>query len=349
MKSPSFDQLYHALAERSPQFDGLFFTAVKTTKIFCRPVCPARTPLAQNVEFFPSAKEAMHAGYRPCKRCHPLDMGTTPPDWIATLSQEIQENPSRRLKDQDLRERGLDPVQVRRVFLKRYGMTFHAYQRAIRMGHALAEIRGGGDTVDAAIAAGYESDSGFRDAFQKILGAIPRRAEAVQTAWARWIETPLGPMLAIAGDEGLLLLEFVDRRMLETQLKVLIQRFDRRILPGNHPVLDQIQDELARYFEGELKDFKTPLVIAGTPFQERVWRELLAIPYGGIMSYGEMAQRLGTAKAMRAVGKANGDNRLAIIVPCHRVIRSDGTLCGYGGGLWRKKRLLELEGAVLPL
>lgn len=343
MPEPTFDEIYAAMERRSPQFDGLYFTAVKTTKIFCRPVCPARTPLARNVEFFKTAQEAMLAGYRPCKRCRPLDMGAKAPEWVELLRERVQSDPGKRLKDQDLREMGLEPVQVRRVFRKRYNMTFHAYQREQRMGIALSQIRGGADAVDAAMSTGYASDSGFREAFAKVLGAMPHQAESVAPAWAKWLETPLGPMLAIAVDEGLALLEYVDRRMLETQLKTFARVFERRIVPGSHPHLDQITTELCDYFEGSLREFKTPIVLKGTAFQERAWRALLEIPYGETRTYGEQAAKIGNPDAQRAVGKANGDNRLAIIVPCHRVNKSDGTLCGYGGGLWRKQWLLDLE------
>lgn len=346
MSRPSFEELYAAVCARSPEYDGLYFQAVKTTKIFCRPICPARTPYAQNVEFFASAKEALEAGYRPCKRCRPLDMGAEPPAWIETLRSRIDAAPHVRLKDQDLRDLGLEPATVRRTFLKRFGMTFHAYQRARRMGMALSEIRNGAHPVEAAIQTGYNSDSGFRDAFQRILGAIPSKADGLTPAQTKWIETPLGPMIAIATDAGLVLLEFVDRRMLETQLRTLSTRLRCRVVPGEHKFLDQTAAELGAYFAGELRQFSVPLVIDGTPFQEAVWRALLTIPCGQTTSYAELAAKIENPGAIRAVGTANGDNRIAILIPCHRVIRTDGTLGGYGGGLWRKQRLLEIEGAA---
>ena len=160
---------------------------------------------------------------------------------------------------------------------------------------------------------------------------------------AQLIETPLGTMLAAASDKGLCLLEFEDRGALDSEIEFLQKRFQGSVVSGDHPHIVSICGELDRYFAGALREFKTPLAISGTPFQEAVWRRLLAIPYGQTLSYGQLAQELGLLGVQRAVGKANGDNRLAIVVPCHRVIRSDGTLCGYGGGLWRKKRLLELE------
>ena len=203
--------------------------------------------------------------------------------------------------------------------------------------------------MDAAIETGYDSDSGFRDAFEKVLGTPPSRAAGLNAMTASWIETSLGPMLAAANDEGLCLLEFVDRRMLPVQIERLRRTFECAVIPGTNHFLKTIEKELGEYFDGKLRKFETPLVLKGTEFQEKVWKRLLQISYGETLSYGQMAADIGLKDAQRAVGRANGDNRLAIVVPCHRVIKSDGTLCGYGGGLWRKKRLLELEQGVLSL
>jgi AraC family transcriptional regulator of adaptative response/methylated-DNA-[protein]-cysteine methyltransferase len=163
------------------------------------------------------------------------------------------------------------------------------------------------------------------------------------------IETPLGGMVAVADDSILYLLEFVDRRMMATQMKTLQSRYGCSLVPGTSAVLARVEDELCRYFAGELREFSVPIDTRGTEFQMSVWNRLLTIPYGETLSYSDMAGELGRPDAQRAVGKANGDNRIAIIVPCHRVVKADGTLCGYGGGLWRKQRLLELERGQLAL
>lgn len=156
--------------------------------------------------------------------------------------------------------------------------------------------------------------------------------------------TPLGPMLGIAGDSGLALLEFADRPMLPTQLVRIGKLFGGAVEGGPHPLLTQTERELAEYFRGERWVFSVPLALDGTPFQKKVWNALLKIPAGQTRSYESIATDIGVPGGSRAVGRANGDNRIAIIVPCHRVIRADGNLCGYGGGLWRKRRLLALEG-----
>ena len=160
---------------------------------------------------------------------------------------------------------------------------------------------------------------------------------------SREVNTPLGAMLAVASIDSLCLLEFSDRRMLPTQLQRVRKRFAAEIASGASPIFDRLQTQLDQYFAGQRQSFDLPLRLPGTPFQELVWRELGNIAYGHTRSYQQMAQAVGRPEAVRAVGKANGDNRMAIIVPCHRVVGADGKLVGYGGKLWRKRYLLELE------
>lgn len=340
---PPFATMYKAVEDKDESYLGVFVVAVRSTGVFCRPGCPARTPLAKNVEFFATSSAALHAGYRPCKRCRPMDSGRSAPEWARNLFAVVERDPARRLKNADLSSMGFDPDRARRYFLKNYGMTFQAYSRSRRMGIALKRVREGQDVVTTGMDSGYESDSGFREAFENIIGASPSRNGEVRTLECRWLETPLGPMLACADEAGLCLLEFVDRRMLATQLETLRRRFQAALVPGNSPVLEQTEQELTEYFAGTRRTFEVPLVLKGTPFQETVWNELLRVGYGQTCSYQDIALKLEKPGAVRAVGKANGDNRIAVIVPCHRVIGADGALQGYGGGKWRKQRLLELE------
>ena len=326
----------------NPDYDGVFVTAVKTTGIFCRPSCPARKPRPENVEFFGSPRDALLAGYRPCKRCTPLaDIGAAPP-WLAPLLAAIEEDPARRWTDADLRDLGLTPDRVRRWFKANHGMTFHAYSRARRLGEALGQIRRGERVIDAALDAEYESLSGFNEAFVKLFGDPPSRAGEPVVHIDRLL-TPLGPMLAGASDAGVCLLEFADRRMLETQLDRLRSRVGARLVPGTSALLGELARQLRAYFAGELEFFDLPLDLPGTVFQETVWAALRDIPYGETRSYAELAAAIGRPKAVRAVARANGDNRVAILVPCHRVIGADGSLTGYGGRLWRKQKLLAHE------
>src|SRR3954451_5456643 len=233
MTLPSTTEMYRALVERDGSFEGLFFACVRTTGIFCRPTCHARKPKPENVEFAPTIQEALHRGYRPCQLCEPMSAGVSAPNWLAPLLDEIKKAPDVRLRDHPLRARGLDPVHVRRTFKRSFGMTFQAYQRACRLGTAMKALHAGVPTIDAGMDAGFESDSGFRDAFARVFGDAPGRARGTALLTATWIETPLGPMLAIGGDAGLELLEFVDRRALETELRDLREKLGA-IVPGDH-------------------------------------------------------------------------------------------------------------------
>lgn len=343
---PSTDEMYDAIVRKDPDCDGVFFTAVKTTGIFCRPICTARKPNRENVEFFATAREALLAGYRPCMRCRPMDAIGRPPRWVQELLDQLDRNPHRRIRSAELRAMRIDPARASRWFKQHYGMTFHAFSRARRLGAALAAVRNGGDLDQVALSHGYDSISGFREAFTRLFGTPPGKAGEQACLVANWVDTPLGPMLAIADDAGLCLLEFVDRRMLETQLATLRRRFHAAIVPGESRYLDHAASELQQYFAGTLKRFTVPLSMRGTEFQMKVWKRLMAIPHGETLSYAELARDIGADGSQRAVGKANGDNRLAIVIPCHRVVRRDGTLCGYGGGMWRKQWLLDHEHAA---
>jgi AraC family transcriptional regulator of adaptative response/methylated-DNA-[protein]-cysteine methyltransferase len=211
------------------------------------------------------------------------------------------------------------------------------------MGLALREVRKGGRVDEAKNGSGFESASGFREAFTRIFGDSPTAAKAHPCMFAERLDTPLGAMLSVADDNGLRLLEFADRRALEAELAMLRQRLKTNVVPGEHRYLDAIRTQLARYFSGENLEFDIPLAPIGSEFQIRTWELLRSIPAAETRSYSWMAERLGIPNARRAVGRANGTNMLSIIIPCHRVIRADGSLCGYGGGLWRKKWLLDHE------
>lgn len=332
-----------AFYAQDASYDGVFIVAVKTTGIFCRPSCPAPKPRRENVEFFGALRQAVFAGYRPCKRCHPTEVNGAPPRWVAELQQRIETAPDERITASDLRALGITPERARRWFLEQYGMTFAEWQRGRRLAEAFTQLRNGAPIDDVVFANGYESHSGFRDAFTKTFGATPGKAHNGEYIAAQFIETPLGPLLAAAVEQGVCFIEFSDRRMLEYNYQLVRKRFGLPILPRPNDVLEQLREELECYLRGALKKFQTPLALRGTPFQERVWRTLLDIPYGEIISYQALAERIDKPTAVRAVARANGANPISILVPCHRVVGKDGELTGYGGGLWRKRLLLELE------
>jgi AraC family transcriptional regulator of adaptative response/methylated-DNA-[protein]-cysteine methyltransferase len=225
-------------------------------------------------------------------------------------------------------------------------MTFQALTRARRLSGALHLIREHRALDTAVYDSGYESHSGFRDAFNRTFGKPPGRYRNGQCVFLTWLRSPIGPLVAGATAEGICLLEFADRRMLEAEFMALRKLFNSPIVPGSHQHLDTLQTELAQYFAGSSRSFSTPLVYPGTSFQRRVWEQLLAIPYGETRSYEHIAVAIGRPNAVRAVGRANGLNRIAILIPCHRVVNKDGKLGGYGGGLRRKQYLLKLEDSI---
>ena len=222
-------------------------------------------------------------------------------------------------------------------------MTFHSYQRLLRINLAYNQIKGGNSVTTTAFGLGYESLSGFNEGWQNIFGKPPKNIKEKSVINIIRFTTILGPMFACATDKGLCLLEFTDRRMLETEFQDLCKRLNAVILPGKNKFLDLVQTQVSEYFEGKRKDFSIPLHTPGTEFQQSVWKVLQQIPYGETWSYIEQAIKLNKPKAVRAVANANGNNRIAFVIPCHRVIGSNGDLTGYGGGLGRKKWLLQLE------
>jgi AraC family transcriptional regulator of adaptative response/methylated-DNA-[protein]-cysteine methyltransferase len=341
--------MLRAFLDGDPSAEGIFLVAVKTTGIFCRPTCPARKPKPENVEFYPDPAAALRAGFRPCKRCRPMDVVRKPPELVERLRMMVEDDPARRVGDKDLIARGIDPSTARRQFRRYFGMTFHAYQRSRRMGAALRGVRNGENLLDVGLDAGYASPSAFRDAFAKLFGRPPRDARETDGLFARRIETPLGAMLALADDEGLRLLEFLDQATIERKVRTLGETLDRAVIHADHRHLDLVADQLEGYFAGKRLTFDIPLAAVGSPWQLRVWEGLRAIPPGETRSYAGLARAIGHPTASRAVGLANSRNPIAIVVPCHRVIRSDGALCGYAGGPWRKQWLLDHERAHLGL
>lgn len=339
-------EYYQALIDKKSEYEGIFFVGVKTTGVFCRPTCPARKPKYENCEFFETSQQALLASYRPCRRCKPLSHPKHVSKLVQILVEGVEKNPEKRWKDRDFQELSVDASTARRQFKKRFGMTFVEYARARRMGLAMKQIRAGEPVIEAQISSGYESGSGFRDAFSRIMGAPPSKIKNDKVLRASWLDTVLGPMLAIADERALYLLEFVDRRGLEREVERLRQKTKLAIIPGYTKPISSIENELNQYFKGTLREWKTPLLLLGSPFQKQIWEELQKIPPGETRSYSDIAASVGKPSAFRAVAQANGANQLAIIIPCHRVINAGGELGGYGGGIIRKKWLLNHEKGI---
>lgn len=341
------EHMYRASLDKDSAFEGIFWMAVKTTGIFCRPTCTARKPKFENVEFFDNTKAAILKGYRPCKICKPLEYLNETPAYVREIIRALAEHPEQKFKDADLRVRGIEPATLRRWFLKHHGITFQAYQRMFRINSAFKKLQQGEKVLDVAYDSGFDSLSGFSDRFKNIFGVSPKQSKQQNVVNLKRIETPLGTMIACASEQGVCLLEFSDRKMLETELKDIAHRLNAHILQGDNPHFSVLEQQLKEYFSGTRTAFSVPLDLVGSAFQQQVWQVLIQIPYGVTWSYAHQAKVVGDVKKVRAVANANGMNKISILIPCHRVIGSNGSLTGYGGGIWRKQKLLELEQAIL--
>ncbi|MEL6590730.1 MAG: methylated-DNA--[protein]-cysteine S-methyltransferase [Bacteroidota bacterium] len=338
------DRYYEALLARDPSYEGVFYVGVKTTGIFCVSTCRARKPKRENVNFYRTIKDALDAGFRPCKVCRPSLRQT--PEYIQQAIDLVEQNPKRKIKDEALREAGISPERVRRWFKEHYQMTFHAYQRMYRVNAAFQELQTGKSSTQVAFEAGYESLSGFGYTYKKLMGSAPSQTQRQAILISR-LTTPLGPMFVCSAERGICLLEFVERDILEKEFAALQKHFQAPILVGENTHTRQLKSELAEYFAGERTEFSVPLQMVGTDFQRSIWQALLEVPYGETTSYGALAEQINNPKAVRAVGAANGANRIAIVIPCHRIIGKNGKLTGYAGGLERKEWLLEMERKTL--
>ena len=339
----SFKQKYDVIGNQETQYEGVFITAVKTTGIFCRPSCRARKPNIENVEFYDNVHQAMQNGFRPCKLCKPMQTMDATPEYIKTIIKDLHTNPYLRIKDQDLKNQDLEPSHIRRWFKKHHNMTFQSYQRMLRINAAYTSIKKGETITNSAFDSGFDSLSGFNQSYKSIFGDSASQAKDKSIINIIRFTTPLGPMFACASQDGLCLLDFTDRKILEDEFKDLCKRLNAVILPGTNPHLDLAQKQMTEYFNGTRKKFTVLLHYPSTDFRKSVWTALQNIPYGQTRSYKQQAETLGNPKAVRAVAAANGQNRISIIIPCHRVIGADGSLTGYAGGLHRKKWLLDFE------
>ena len=340
---PDHATLYQALLARDPSYEGRAYVCVGTTGIFCRITCPARKPKSENCQFQDTIGACISAGFRPCKRCHPLGPAAESDPAIGLLLKALEQEPERRWSEQDVIAVGLDPSTVRRSFKRQFGMTFLEMARQKRLRDGFDSLAGGQKVITAQHEAGFSSASAFRRAFSSLVGCAPGALKDNALLRADWIQTPLGDMIAVSSKSHLHLLEFTTRKALPTELGKLRKDCKGDLGLGRHGPTDQIEKELQAYFEGESDVFETPVDVPGSAFTKSVWDELRRIPAGHTRSYGEIARRLGRPEATRAVARANGANQIAIAIPCHRVIGADGSLTGYGGGLWRKQRLIEIE------
>lgn len=340
---PDHATLYQALLDRNADYDGQAYVGVATTGVFCRLTCPARKPKRENCTFYASVGECIEAGFRACKRCHPLAPIASADPAIAVLLAALDERPEHRWSEADVARMGFDLSTIRRSFKRQFGMTFLELARQRRLRDGFSTMSDGGKVIEAQIDAGFESASAFRASFTQLLGRAPGTLDPDPMLFADWVATPLGDMISVCSKSHLHLLEFVDRKALKAELARLQKLAKGKIGIGKTDPGAQIKAELAAFFEGTSAAFATPLAFHGSPFTQSVWDALRLIPAGVTRSYSEIAASIGRPTATRAVARANGANQIALVVPCHRVIGADGSLTGYGGGLWRKQKLLEIE------
>lgn len=340
---PGKEEMYRAFVNRDSTYEGIFFVGVKTTGIFCRPTCTAKKPKKENIEFFSTTADAIRNGFRPCKICRPLEKPGETPIYVKEILSLLYADPSMKISDDELKRRGIAPEKIRRWFQKNHKITFRAFQRLYRVNSAFNKLREGSSVIAAAYDSGFESLSGFSDSFKSVFGVSPSESTTKKIIYIKRLETPIGVMFAAANDKGVCMLEFSDRKSLEQEMKEISKTFGADIIRGENKHINLLEKELALYFDGRLKEFTVPLSLCGTDFQKAVWNELRRIPYATTLSYSQQAVNIGKPMSVRAVANANGRNKISIVIPCHRVIGSNGTLTGYGGGLWRKKFLLDLE------
>jgi len=345
---PHHDTLYRALLARDPRYDGQVYVCVSSTGIFCRLTCPARKPKSENCSFFGTVGECIEAGFRACRRCHPLAPMALADPAIASLLSALDARPNYRWREEDITRMGFDLSTVRRSFKRQFGMTFLEMARQRRLRDGFETLANGGAVIEGQLDAGFDSASAFRAAFAKLIGKAPGTLSADPFLFADWVQTPLGDMIAVSSRSHLHLLEFFDRTALRRELEQLGRFAKGRIGIGRTDPSEQVKSELKTFFDGQGASFDVPLAYHGTDFSKTVWDALRSIPAGETRSYSEIAAAVGRPGATRAVARANGANRIALVIPCHRVIGADGSLTGYGGGLRRKQKLLEVERHYLP-
>ena len=340
---PTFtdSEAWAAFERRDRRWDGRVIGAVKTTGIYCKPSCPARRPKREHVEFFADGEAARAAGYRACLRCKPDEVGRDR-GAVARAVKLIEAAAEAPRLDELATVVGYAPHHFQRIFTREMGVSPAAYARGLRAGRAQSNLHKDKSVTEAIYDSGYSAPSRFYADARDRMGMTPSawrdggRGETIRYAM---LDTPLGRMLVAATDKGICRLTF------DEDVAALKRRFPNATILKADTAMASLISGVMQAIETPTAAHDLPIDVAGTAFQEAVWRELRKIPAGETRSYADIAAAIGDPKATRAVGTANGSNPVAVLVPCHRVIRSDGTLGGYAGGLDRKRKLLAAEGA----
>ena len=344
---PAFEseaERYRAVQARDRHADRSFVYAVVTTGVYCRPSCAARRPLRQNVVYFTTPTQAEAAGYRPCKRCKPRTHDAQQPDELVTRARQwLERAESSPGLDALAQALGLSKSHLHRVFKQTTGMTPHQYVAALRLAKARERLEQGASVTEAIYDAGYSSSSRFY-ADSPALGLAPselRRSAAGRTICFTVATSSLGHVLSAATEHGVCWVALGDDPAeLERDLR---RRFAKARIARDDAAVRALSQMVVAWIERGHSSTSVPLELLGTRFQLRVWQALRALAPGQTITYGQLASQLGLPGAARAVGTACGQNPIAVVVPCHRVVRQDGELGGYRWGIERKRELLRRE------
>ena len=350
---PSEAQMYAAVQNRDISRDGEFYYGVVTTGVYCRPSCAARLANRENMRFFTKPAEARQAGFRACKRCRPDDVQSDL-DKLVDVARYIDAHSEERLTLVELAKRaGLSPSRLQKKFKASFGASPKAYQDARRLERLKGALKDGDDVTGAIFGAGYGSTSRVYGEASRNMGMTPSAYRAGgdgETIWYAYRESTLGPLMMAATDRGVCFAQFGDSQSdLISRLEAEFPNAELAPSPeGEGPALDAWIEALDAHLGDSAPRPDLPLDLRGTAFQLKVWRFLLGMEEGDVVSYGELADGIGEPKAVRAAASACGANRVGVLVPCHRVLRGDGSLGGYRWGVDRKRTLLDMERGRRP-
>lgn len=340
------DQRWRAIRANDEAADGRFFYAVKTTGVYCRPSCSSRLPKRSNVAFYDSAQQAERAGFRPCKRCLPARQTPAERDTarVVRACRLIEAADAVPSLDTLAAEAGLSRYHFHRLFKRITGLTPHQYGLAFRDQRLQSSLQRGGAITDTMLASGFNSSGHFHDTTEQTLGmSATRYRDGGPGAVIRFAvgDSALGSVLVAGTERGICAITLGDDP--DTLVRTLQDQFTQATLIGDDEVFQEHVARVVGFIDAPGADLNLPLDIQGTSFQRRVWQALRGIPVGETASYAAIAARMGAPKSVRAVAGACAANKLAIAIPCHRVVRSDGSLSGYRWGVERKRALLRRE------